>query len=275
MNSESPLRVATLGGPGTFAHQASQRLIGAHPRLQNLSYFPTMNDLYDALAAGAVDAIVLSEQSARRGWDEADARVTPPDSKIYVYAAMVVPFHCMLLGQAGTKLSDIDAVYGHGSIGECRRWLDRNLPDVPTAVHEKNSVAAARDVAAGDGTKAVVGTAITAELTGLVPLAEDIDEGASANWWVMVSTPDYAAEPDEIVVSARLPGDGSLSRLVDLLATQGFELCTVYSQPSRMELFEHDYLLAARGSGTSASLAAALAELDVPTRLVGAYQRTT
>lgn len=266
------MRVATLGGPGTFAHQATLRLLEAHPRLQDLTYFPTMNDLYDALGAGAVDAIVLSEQSARRGWDEADARVSPPDSKIYVYATMVVPFHCMLLGKAGTKLADIDAVYGHGSIGECRRWLDRNLPDVPTAVHEKNSVAAARDVAAGDGTKAVVGTAITAELTGLVPLAADIDEGATANWWVMTSTPDYAADPDEVIVSARLAGDGSLSRLVDLLATQGFALCTVYSQPTRAELFEHDYLLAACGTGTSATLAAALDEFDAPTRLVGAYR---
>lgn len=272
MNVGAPLRVATLGGPGTFAHQAAVQLLAAHSRLQNLTYRSTMNDLYDALAQGATDAIVLSEQSARRGWDEADARVAPPDSTIHVFATKVVPYGCLLLGRPGTKLSDIDAVYGHGSIGECRRWLDHHLPDVPATVHEKNSVAAAREVAAGDGTKAVVGTAVTAELTGLVPLARGIDDGATANWWVMTSTAHYVADPDEVIVAARLPGDGSLLRVAHVLAEQGFELCTAYSQPTGVQLFEHDYLLTARGAGNSASLAAALTRFDAPTRLVGAYR---
>lgn len=271
MTDTRRLTVGTLGGPGTFAHQGTLRLEELHPELGDITYLPTMDGVWAALAAGDIDLAVLSEQTSRLGWGEADEVVAPVDAEVYVYAAAVVPYGCSLLVREGTALADVDAVYGHGSIRQCRRWLDAHLPGVPATMHEKNSVEAAREVAAGDGTKAVVGTTITAELTGLVPLATGIDEGATGLWWAMSATPRYAEAPDTVIVAARCGGDGELGRLVGAVERAGPGLVTAYSQGTGERLHEYDHLLTFRGPSRLADVHGALAPFG-RTRLVGAYR---
>jgi prephenate dehydratase len=271
MTTSTKLSVGTLGGPGTFAHQATVHLSKLYPEMGDISYFPSMEDVWSALETGKVDLIVLTEQTSRLGFAEADARVATPDSKIWVYAAAVVPYGCSLLVKPGTKLSDIKAVYGHGSIRQCKAWLDANLPGVPTAVHEKNSVEAAKEVASGDGTKAVVGTMITAELTGLEPLARNIDDGATGNWWALSNQPRYFERPDRLIVAGRFGGDGQLGDLVTSLASAGYRLSTAYSQATGKAIFEYDYVLGLNGSGQLSDVQRVLSGYPT-TRLVGAYE---
>jgi prephenate dehydratase len=271
MTTSTKLSVGTLGGPGTFAHQASVHLANMYPEMGELSYFPSMEGVWDAIESGKVDLVVLTEQTSRLGFADADARVATPDSKLWVYAAATVPYGCSLLVKDGTQLKDIDAVYGHGSIRQCRAWLDANLPGIPTAVHEKNSVEAAKEVAQGDGTKAVVGTMITADLTGLVPLAKDIDDGATGSWWALSGKPRYFDNPDRLIVSGRFGGDGLLGDLVTALAGTGFRLTTAYSQTTGKALFEYDYVLGFSGSGRLSDVQRELGNFNT-TRLVSAYE---
>jgi prephenate dehydratase len=270
-SSGALLTVATLGSPGTFAHQASVYMQSVYPALGELQYFSSMETVYDALYNRTVDIVILTEQTSRLGWDHADVVVAPLDSPVYVYGASVVPYNCLMLGREGTNLAEVDGVYGHGSIRQCRDWLDANMPGIPAVVHEKNSVEAARDVSTGDGSKVVVATQITGDLTGLVTLAEGIDGGATGNWWALSLEPHYFDRPEHVIVSARLAGDGALNDLIDLIAQQGFRVATVYSQASKDQIFEFDYLITGIGDGSTADMLAALEGVD-NTRLVAAYR---
>lgn len=271
MTTATRLQVGTLGGPGTFAHQATEHMRKLYPELGDVTYFPSMEDVWDALESRKVDVIVSTEQTSRLGFSEADRRVALPDSQIYVYAEAVVPYGCALLVKPGTRLQDLRAVYGHGSLRQCKAWLDANLPNVPTAVHEKNSVEAAKEVAAGDGTTAVVGTLLTAEMTGLVPLARDIDDGASGNWWALSLTPHFSERPDRLLVAGRFRGDGDLGDATTGLAKLGYRLRTAYAQPTGKALFEYDYLLSFLGQGELAAVQQELARIG-SARLVAAYE---
>lgn len=271
MTTTTRLKVGTLGGPGTFAHQATEHLRKRYPELGDVSYFPAVEDVWEALESGKVDVIVLTEQTSRLGFSEADKRVVTPDSRLYVFAEAVVPYGCSLLVKPGTRLEDIRHVYGHGSLRMCQNWLARNLPGIPSSVHEKNSVEAAKEVAAGDGTTAVVGTLITAELTGLVPLARDIDEGASGNWWAISSAPHFSDRPDRLLIAGRFGGDGQLGDAITALAKTGYRLRTVYAQPTGRAIFEYDYLLSFLGSGQLAAVQQELSKFSA-TRLVAAYE---
>jgi prephenate dehydratase len=265
------LTVGTLGGPGTFAQQASLRILELYPEFGSLlKYLPSIDGGWRALDAGAVD-VIIAEQTSAFECDEADRRVAPPDSDLFVQVAVSVPYGCTLLAKPGTRLSDLDEVHGPGSIRHCRRWLDVNLPGISTVVHQRNPVEAAMEVAVGDGTRGIVATPATAELTGLVPLARDIDAGATGNWWAISKQPRYVKQPDRLLISARFGDSGELGDLTSALWDLGFRLTTAFSQPTARALFEHDYVLAFSGDGQLVDVRSELHRYAA-VRLLGAYE---
>lgn len=272
MATATKLAVGTLGGRGTMADQAAQQLRREHPELGDISYFPSVDDVHASLTEGKVDVVVLSEQITQLGFSGADETMAAPDANLYILAEAAVPYGCALLAKPGTRLEDIREVLGHGSIRMCRRWLAENLPKAEIAgPHEQNSLAAAKEVAAGDGTRAVVSTLTTGEMTGLVPLARDIDDGAVGNWWAYSKTPRFADQPTRLLVSGRLRADGQLGKLAGALAQAGYDLTATYSHPTGKAIFEYDYLLWFRGKGDLSAVQSALKKFD-STRLVGAYE---
>ena len=264
------LVVGALGGPGTFASQAAEHLRARYPEWGEICYAPTGDELWTALAEGRLDVLVQTAETDRNGFNAVHARLAAPGAPYYVIAEAVVPYACALLGRPGTRLGDVRRVLGHGSIQQCRQYLAEHLPRAEIVVHGENSMAAAREVAEGDGTLAVVGTRITAELNGLVVLAADVDGGSMANFWALATRPCYSDLPTRVVVAGRLGGQGELGDVIGRLTDNGYRLRTVYSRPGGQRLFEYDYVLAFSGAGERGAVEQALAAF--PTlRLAGAF----
>jgi prephenate dehydratase len=187
-----------------------------------------------------------------------------------VIAEAVVPYGCALLAKPGTRLADVRQVLGHGSVQQCRRFLDEHLPHATVTMHGQNSMVAAEEVAVGDGSLALVGTRITAETYGLTVLGVDIDGGSVANFWALAIQPHYVDVPTRVIVAGRLAGDGELGDVIAHLTGLGPRLRTVYSQPSGQRLFEYDYVLSLTGAGERRAIQQAL--VPFPTlRLAGAF----
>jgi prephenate dehydratase len=264
------LVVGALGGPGTFASQAAEHLRARYPEWGEVRYAPTGEELWAALAEGRLDVLVQTAETDRNGFNAVHARIAAPDGPLYVIAEAVVPYACALLARPGTRLTDIRRVLGHGSIQQCRQYLDAHLPHAEIVVHGENSMAAAREVAAGDGTLAVVGTRITAELNGLVELATDVDGGSVANFWALATRPCYNDLPTRVVVAGRLGGQGELGTVISDLVGCGQRLRTVYARPTGQHLFEYEYVLTFTGLGVLDLIEHAIAPF--PTlRLAGAF----
>lgn len=176
--------VATLGGPHTFAGQATVALLQSLQSEAPVAYYPTMDALWSALRAGEAEAILLTAESTHVGMTEVAAEVMR-DRELTVLAEVVLPYHCALLGKPGTQLRQVERVSGHGSLAQCRAYLRRELPWADVVVHRENSVVAAREVLAGDGSLAVVSSLGAAQVLGLAVLAEDVDDGSQGAWWVI------------------------------------------------------------------------------------------
>jgi prephenate dehydratase len=243
--------VGTLGGPGTFASQAALEVLGRNPRFgDDLKYFPTTASVWEALWSGQVSRIVLGARTQHTGFVATLTRaLATAEGGLYVHAEVVLPYHCHLLGRPGTALGDVSCVLGHGSMMECTEFLDERLPHADRLRHAGSSLAAARDVAAGDGKLAVIGTRRTADLLGLDILAEDIDRGASASWWAMGTFPDFDEDPDHIVVAGRFGPEGGLGTVMTVLEDAGWSVRTLAETPSGAELFESLVVIVLRGSG--------------------------
>ncbi|MET7422163.1 prephenate dehydratase domain-containing protein [Dactylosporangium sp. NPDC005555] len=261
--------IGTLGSPLTFAGQATAQLLARRSdEPGEPAYFPTMDAVVAAVLGADIDLGVLTSETSRTACTDTAARILAGEP-LFVVDEIVVPYHCMLLGKPGTALADIRHVGGHGSIRQCRRFLAESLPHAQVEMHEQNSVAAARDVLAGDGTHAVIGTAALGRELGLEVVAADVDDGAAGGWWALSAKPDRPEGADHAAV--RVTGAEELEDATARARAHGLRLRTVTNQPTG-ELFRYGYLMTLRSE--RGPIAAAVLD-DFGPALVGAFTTST
>ncbi len=234
-----PERVGTLGSALTFAGQATLALLELRPELHGPEYFPTMDGVVAAVLGGEVEWGVLTSETSNTACTETAARILGGE-RLFIGAEIVVPYHCALLGRPGSRLEDIRHVGGHGSIRQCRRFLRERLPGAKVEIHPQNSVAAAREVLAGDGSAALIGTEAVARELGLEIIEHDVDDGSAGGWWALSATPVVSPGADHLAVIVE--GGGELQESLALAARLGLAVRTVTNAPTG-EIFRYRYLL--------------------------------
>ena len=142
--NDGSLRVATLGGPATFAGQATSAALKRYEDLGDVVYYPTMTQVWDAVAAHTEDTGLLGAETSSTGLTEIAERLIEDDT-CSVLGEVVVPYNCMLLGKPGASIEQIKLVVGHGSLRLCERTLKSLLPNADLQIHPENSMAAARE----------------------------------------------------------------------------------------------------------------------------------
>ena len=262
--------VATLGGPGTFAGQATALFLARTPELGPVQYLPTMDEIWAAVSSGAVDSAVLTSETTNTGLAEIAEHLLAPGTGLHVNGEILVPYHCLLLGKPGTKLDDIRLVLGHGSLVHCRRFLAEHLPQAEVRMHEKNSLAAAQEVLAADGATAVVGTELSAQSNGLAVLARDVDLGSVGAWWIMSRELRVSPRPDVILIGVSSASGAALGGLLTRAQAAGLTVRSIAAVGTG-SIFSYDYLVAFRAPGAPASAAEDLAGL-AGCRLIGAFE---
>jgi prephenate dehydratase len=262
------LRVGTLGSATTFAGEATAQLCRRRADFADARYFATMDACWDELARGTVDVVVLSAERTgqpHHAWFVVDRGFSVMDR-------IAVPLGCNLYVKRGAAKRDVRAITGHGAIHLCTAFLDREFPGIAREVHGQNSVEAARAVASGDGSLAVVGSAsLPSQVAGLELSAAQIDGGAICSWWAVSREPHHVSDPTVAIVAAELGPDGRLGTLADALGGAGFGLSVAASFPVTGPISTYRYLLEGRGAGTLAGLQRALAAFP-QARLAGAFR---
>jgi prephenate dehydratase len=236
----------TLGGPETFAGQATVAMRNRFARLGAPVYFPAVDGVWEALRTGAIDCAVLTAESTQTTLSDMAERLTSSPAQAFATAELAVPYRCMLLGRPGTNLDAVRTVLGHGSLNQCRAFLREELPWAEVRMHSQNSLAAAQEVLDADGSVAVVGTASSAQANGLAVLARDIDRGATGLWWLLTRAGCAVRLPDVLVFSLLSRGCGAVSRVVNRLDRSGFELRSLATVGAG-ELFTYRHLLVFTG----------------------------
>jgi prephenate dehydratase len=262
--------VTTLGGPGTFAGQATRAFVTRVPELGAVQYLSTMDQIWEAAATGAADSVVLTSETTNTGLEAIAGHLLGSETDLYVNGEILVPYHCMLLGKAGASLDRIRLVLGHGSLVHCREFLGEQLPQAEVRMHDQNSLAAAAEVLAGDGDVAVVGTLFSAETNGLAVLARDIDSGSVGAWWIISRELRMSPRPDALIVKVSGAVEGALADLFARMQGVGNKFRSIAAVGGG-SIFTYDYLVVFWSKSLSMSPAEALAGLT-GCRLVGAFE---
>jgi chorismate mutase/prephenate dehydratase len=255
---EERVRVAFLGPDGTFSHQAASRQFGAQVDLVPV---PNMRDVFTLTERGDVHFGVVPVENTIEGpiTITYDALV---ETEVTICSEIKLEISQYLMSRTG-KIEDVQRVASHPQpLAQCRNWLESNLPGIETI--ETTSTAAAAQLAHADGQVASIGSAVTAEVYDLVPIAASIEDhrGNTTRFLVIGrSTPAPSGQDlTSAVFTVRRDQSGALHDLLGPFARHGVNLTAVQSRPMKGKPWEYNFIVDLEGHQAESSVAAALSE---------------
>ncbi len=266
------LTVAFFGPTATFTHQAALSRFGN--RAHYLSR-PTIADVFDAVARRQAAFGVVPVENSTEGSITHTLDMFA-DVSVRICAEIHMAIHHHLLCRCARDA--LQVIYSHPQpLGQCRRWLRQNLPQVPL-VEVGTTVEAAARCAAEDAAGAVAGT-LAAELYGL-PVAESNIEDVPGNMTRFLVIGDQAAPPSGNDKTSLLFGIkdrvGALFDSLEPFRRHGISLAFIESRPSRKKSWEYHFYVDFLGHQSEPRVQKALDELSEHcqyVKILGSYPR--
>lgn len=277
----SPRRYSFLGPAGTFTEAALRQV----PEAQGQEWAPVSNigEALNDVVTGVSDAAMIAiENSVDGGVTVAqDALATIPG--LQIIGEYIVPVKFVLVAKPGTKLEHVNVVAGHPvAYGQCRKWLDDQLPRHLHLPATSNVQAAADLFDEAKGVDAAIAPPGIEEYYDVDVLAEGIAENPDAvTRFVLVGRTAPVGEAtgaDKTSLIVELPNDkaGSLLELLEQFATRGVNLTLLASRPIGDRLGRYRFVIDAEGHVRDERVADALLGVKrFSPRVVflGSYQR--
>src|SRR6202167_4460592 len=167
LSLEKSMNVAYLGPEATFTHQAAIRKFGSSLRYASQK---TIADVFSEVTKNRADYGVVPVENSTEGvvTHTLDMFV---DSDLKIVAQIILPIqHCLL---SNYRRERIKKLYGHPqTLGQCRGWLQNNLPEVE--IIETSSNARSAELAAKERNSAAIAGVLAAERYGLQIVESDI-----------------------------------------------------------------------------------------------------
>ena len=166
------------------------------------------------------------------------------------------------------------------ALAQCRKWLDRHLPNAERVPTASNAVAA--DEAARDACSVAIAAPEAAEHYGLAVLHRNIeDQAGNTTRFLIIGRQCLAGsgyDKTSLILSAHgRDAPGSLQRLLAPLATHEINMTSLQSRPSRTGLWEYVFFLDFEGHQEEALVSRALADIQKESALfkvLGSYPRS-
>ncbi|MGI9051815.1 MAG: prephenate dehydratase [Ilumatobacteraceae bacterium] len=235
MSIAEPRRVGFFGPFGTFTEQAlrTQADLAAAEAVA----FPTVPDVLDAVAAGAVDCGVVPIENSIEGVVNFTQDALAFDYDLLITREIVLDIELCLVARPGTTLDAVKVVLSIPvATSQCHRFLRQHLPAAD--VRAANSTAeAARLVADSDEVgNAAIAPRVAAARYGIDVLAGDIaDHPGNQTRFVLVAADGIPARTGHdrtaMVVFQRADEPGSLISILQEFAARRINLSNLLSRP--------------------------------------------
>jgi chorismate mutase/prephenate dehydratase len=239
LSLEKSMQIAYLGPEATFTHQAAIRRFGSSLRY---SAQKTISDVFTEVSKSRADYGVVPVENSTEGvvTHTLDMFV---DSDLKIVAQIVLPVqHCLL---ANCPRSQIKKLFSHPqSLGQCRVWLQNNLPRVE-AIEASSNARAAELAAREDGTAAIAGI-LAAEKYDLDVLEYDIQDNASNATRFLVlgrqCSPPTGKDRTSIMVSVN-DKVGALHSAIAAFRRFRINMTKIESRPSKRKAWEYFFFI--------------------------------
>ena len=272
---ERPLRVAFLGPPGTFSHQASLDTFGRGAELRPEKSIP---EIFRAIECDRADyGCVPIENSA-----EGVINYTLDwlmRSSVRITAEVYRKVHHFLMGNVA--IDRIRRIYSHPQVfGQCRAYLLEHFPGVELI--ECSSTAQGARKAREDEFGATLGSPVAAEMYQMKILDENVEDSSFNTTRFLVLgnqlTPRSGDDKTSLCfVVKNVPG--ALYNALDPFRRAGIQLSMIESRPwQQQEGWEYCFFVDLFGHRDDAKVAEACADVEKLSaffKILGSYPRVS
>ena len=257
---EAPLTVSYLGPQGTFSEAAMRKRFG-HAALDMSC--DSFDDVFRAVESGRASYGVVPVENSSEGMIGHNLDLLLQTENAKVCGEVMLSVHqCFMSYQP--DMAAVKFVYSHPqSLGQCRNWLNANLPHVERISVFSNAVAARMATERIHDSAAIAGRN-AAELYGVPVLAENIeDDSRNTTRFLVIGNQDVAPSGKDktslVMSAANRPG--AVHDLLTPLAKHGVSMTKLESRPAPSGMWEYVFFVDIEGHQQDEKVAAALAEL--------------
>jgi chorismate mutase/prephenate dehydratase len=269
---EKSVKVAYLGPPSTFSHQAARGRFGGSVEYLSCE---TISDVFDAVEKKMADyGVVPVENSTEGAVTYTLDRLV--DTPLKICAEIYLPISQCLL--AAVPRERIKKLYSHPQVlGQCRQWLQREMSGVdliPVA-----STARAAELAAKEDGAAALASHLAAEIYSLQILESDVQDlsGNTTRFLVMANSFGRPTGEDKTsMLFAVQHKAGALYGALESFKTFKLNMTKIESRPSRGKAWEYYFFVDVEGHIQDPAVANAIGEMAghcVLSTVLGSYPR--
>ena len=233
---EKPLRIGFLGPETTFSHQAAIKQFG---HSSEFTSNPDIESIFRQVEQGNCDYGVVPVENSIEGVINLtlDCFV---DSPLLICGEIKNTISLYLLSKTKNR-EKIKTIYSHPQpLGQCRQWLNRNLPNIEQL--SASSTASAAEMVVKKRTCAAIAGKLAAEAYNLNIVAENIQDRVENYTRFLVIGKDETTKATHnktsIMFSIRAAA-GSLLKVLQLFARNKINLTKIQSRPLRDRPWEY------------------------------------
>jgi chorismate mutase/prephenate dehydratase len=274
LSLEQPMKVAFLGPPATYTHQAALQQFGFSAQLVAQKSIPAV---FDEVLRGRVPYGVVPVENSNEGVVSHTLDMFMR-SDLQINAEILLEIQHHLLSLSG-KMEDIRRVVSHPqALAQCRQWLEENLPDTPQ--FDVASTALAAQMAAEDGEVAAVAGEIAASLYGLQVVKQKIEDNPNNFTRFLVigrNVPEPSGWDKTSIMFSVKDQPGILYHMLAPFNQRSVNLCKIESRPMKRKAWEYVFFLDMEGHIEDPPVRAAIEELRnccLELKVLGSYPRS-
>jgi len=232
---EDDLRIAYLGPPGTWTHQAAINKFGASVAYSDRD---SLEEVFDAVARRRANYGVVPIENTTEGAAVHTLDLFA-DSPLQICAQILLRIENCLMA-AGPR-EEITVLYSHAAVfAQCREWLGRHFPKAELI--EVPSTTRAAEIAARTPHAGAIGGALAASLHGLNVLEQSVQDSATNTTRFLVigerTCPPTGRDRTSLMFSVRHE-PGSLFHALAPFNDLHLNMSRIESRPSRRRDWEY------------------------------------
>lgn len=237
---EEPINVSYLGPEASFSEMAVRKHFGSSVIMKPL---PSIPDVFREVENGKMDFGVVPIENSQEGsvFITLDEFV---DSPLTVIGEVYLSIHHNLMANVD-KISEIKRLYVHPQThGQCRIWLESNLPNAEKIEVSSNSKGAS--MVPWEKFSAAIAGSIAAEKYGLKILAENIEDNPEnyTRFWIIANKNHTISNPDKTTVLVSVKDrPGALLSLLKPFQDLNINLSKIESRPSKRRPWDYLFFI--------------------------------
>jgi chorismate mutase / prephenate dehydratase len=265
------LKVVYLGPEATYCHIAAKKYFG-----KSYSYIPcrTITDIFSEVEKSNVDFGVVPIENSTEGIVTYTLDLFT-DSDLKIYGEIFLDINHNLMSKY-KKLSDIKKVYTHVQVlGQCRNWLEKNLPNAELIETDSTTLAAQR--AAKESGTAAISSDLAAEKYKLNILASNIQDLSTNKTRFFVISKKMSSKVENSKTSVLFSVKDRPGALFDMLTPfkeSNINLTKIESRPTKKRAWEYIFYIDFLGHSDDKNIVTALNKLEQQSlflKILGSY----